>query len=77
MDIDIGNKELIIKTHLSITLGLLRQLSTPNRYVTFFCGHPVFKLPIFGKELENVAHDGQGGFIELERDGLDGTDHTP
>ena len=43
IDIDIGIKELIIKTHLSITIRLLRQLSKPNRYVTFFLGHPVDK----------------------------------
>ena len=36
IDIDIGIRELIIKTHLSITIRLLRQLSKPNRYVTFF-----------------------------------------
>ena len=35
-DIDIGIKEMIIKTHLSITIMLLRQLSKPNCYVTFF-----------------------------------------
>ena len=40
IDIDIGIKELIIKTHLSITIRLLRQLSKPNRYVTFFFGTP-------------------------------------
>ena len=36
IDIDIGIRELIIKTHLSITIRLLRQLSKPNRYVIFF-----------------------------------------